>query len=103
MYELLIFKGKLLETDKAIVYCAVTPDDSPLAQALKEHHKNIEQATGTPLVLGGQLEPNGEAVIAESVDTIKSAEIQVTRGVGFLKPKASFSPIFQLKLLRLQN
>jgi hypothetical protein len=68
--------GKLLETDKAVVYCAVTPEDSPLAQALKEHHKGIEQATGTPLMLGTVV-PNGETVLAESVDSIKNAEIQV--------------------------
>lgn len=69
-------QGKLLETDKAAVYCMVTPPDSQLALALKDHHKNIEQSTGTPLMLD-KLVPNGETVVAECVDTIKSAEIQV--------------------------
>ena len=71
-----LFKGKLLEVDKAIVYCTVDPHDSTLAQALKDHQKNIEQSTGTPLVLG-EIVPNGESVIAESADTIKNAEIKV--------------------------
>lgn len=66
-----------MEVDKAVVYCTVDPHDSTLAQALKNHHKNIEQSTGTPLVLG-EVVPNGEGVIAESIDTIKNAEIKVS-------------------------
>ncbi|KAF7634836.1 hypothetical protein Mgra_00005730 [Meloidogyne graminicola] len=71
-------KGKLLETDKAIVYCFVKPKDSLLAKALNDNYKNIEQSTGTPLMI--EEEENklkNVLMIAESCDQIKGAELEV--------------------------
>ena len=65
----------MLETDKAVVYCTVVPDDSDLALALKEHHKSIEQATGTPMHVCEV--PNGQTVVTESCSNVKEAEVKV--------------------------
>ncbi|CAK5063875.1 unnamed protein product [Meloidogyne enterolobii] len=77
-------KGKLLETDKALVYCFVTPKDSLLAKSLNDNYKNIEQSTGTPLKLEECNFQNKDGFIAESCDQIKGAQLE-------------------LKLLRLSN
>lgn len=68
----------MLETDKALVYYSITPEDSQLALALKQHKKNIEQATGTPLkVLDTGVVSNGnvEAVIAEMYVIVSCIDI----------------------------
>uniref|UniRef100_A0A914IBR5 isoleucine--tRNA ligase n=1 Tax=Globodera rostochiensis TaxID=31243 RepID=A0A914IBR5_GLORO len=75
-------QGKLVETDKAVAHCTVMPADSPLGLALKEHHENIQQATGTPLFMDEV--PKGAVELAASNDKIKNFEVQ-------------------LRLLRLEN
>ncbi|KAL3080009.1 hypothetical protein niasHT_034567 [Heterodera trifolii] len=68
-------QGKLVETDKAVAYCTVMPEDSPLGLALKEHRENIQQATGTPLFMNET--PNGDTFLAESCDKIKNFDFQL--------------------------
>ncbi|CAJ0573711.1 unnamed protein product, partial [Mesorhabditis spiculigera] len=66
--------AKLIQSDRATIYCTISPPDCKLATVLKAHKDNVEKATNTPLVF--EALPKSEkaaAVLPDNLTKIKDA------------------------------
>jgi len=67
--------GGLLETDKALVYCLVTPEGGLLSNAIKDQREALEQMTNTPMRDGPP--PVGQKAIIENSSLVKAEEVKL--------------------------